>query len=122
MKMKPEHYEALKILYKRVPPLLEHGITKLTDVYMRGDADKSIASNDINMRLRWDLFHCIEQDTKRRMMDDMYEYLNDNHIDTALKHIMVELLDEAAFNASGDGADTPMESIDVEITSIKVNI
>jgi len=96
MKMKFEHYEALKILFKAVAPIHNYGITKLTDVYMRGHADGSIKADDINKRLRWDLFHCISDTTRIWMLDDFYEYLNDVHIDTALKHIVEDLMDEAA--------------------------
>ena len=50
---------------------------------------------DFNKRLRWDCFHA----TGLRIGDgvgvdgdiNLYSYLNDNHIDTALNKIMIEL-------------------------------
>lgn len=121
MKMSQEHYVALKDHISAVKPLQEHGLTKLTDVYMRGADDGSIKCKDINMRLRWDLFRCIPNKIRIPMLNEFYTYMNDDHVDTALKHIMSDLYDEVAFYASGNGADTPMEDIEVEIVSIKVN-
>lgn len=39
-------------------------------------------------RYRWDMWYCIPQAERVQMMRDFYEYLNDDHIDTALRKIM----------------------------------
>ena len=40
-------------------------------------------------RFRWDLFWATRQESK--IIQDLYQYLNDTHIDTALKSIVREL-------------------------------
>ena len=44
-------------------------------------------SKDIERRLRWDMLNASGYDVLRRL----YAYLNDSHIDTALRAIMAEL-------------------------------
>lgn len=44
---------------------------------------------DFEMALRWELYHQFVKD--REFTDSLYKYLNDSHIDTALKQIMKEL-------------------------------
>lgn len=40
---------------------------------------------DTDRRFRWDLLWAINQDQRGPMMSDFYSYMNDNHIDTALR-------------------------------------
>ena len=70
MKMTQKDYNKLKI-----------EITKYV-------SDKNIIMNnrDNTERLRWDLIHFMVDD-KRYAIIPLYDYLNDNHIDTALKSI-----------------------------------
>jgi hypothetical protein len=79
MKMTKEHYNFLLNAAKEVGKdvvkqhrqfILEEGKAK-----------------DIEMRLRWDLFYKIRD----KSVPYVYNYLNDSHIDTALKSIMKEL-------------------------------
>jgi hypothetical protein len=83
MKMKREHYDLIK---NRINQVLEkHNTTldKLKDAYRLGGMSMK--------RFRWDLFLA----TKIRIGDgigmkgdiDLYQYLDDSHIDTALRKI-----------------------------------
>jgi len=75
MKMTQKDYNKLKI-----------EITKYV-------SDKNIIMNnrDNTERLRWDLIHFMVDD-KRYSIIPLYDYLNDNHIDTALKSIVNTLI------------------------------
>lgn len=39
-------------------------------------------------RIRWDYFHAAGQPALRFLCDVLYKYMNDTHIDTALKSIV----------------------------------
>ncbi len=77
MKITTEHYNTLKL-----------GIANL-------DREKVLAhkalelGKDKAMRFRWDLFHAAK--LSHFASDNLYSYLGDNHIDTALKSIVKEL-------------------------------
>jgi hypothetical protein len=43
---------------------------------------------DLEMRLRWDILNSTKG--ARWICDNLYPYLNDTHIDSALKHVMSE--------------------------------
>ena len=86
MKIKPEHFEYLK---QRIKPL---------DSEERRNMYKSSifpASTDVEKRYRWDLLWI----SKIKIGDgvgmkgdiDLYAYMNDSHIDTALKKIVPPL-------------------------------
>ena len=79
MKMKKEDYQYLK-------SRLEHLIEKIQShrewIIAEGKA------KDVEMRLRWDLLHAAKIDDF--IIDTLYPYLNDTHIDTALRKIMVD--------------------------------
>lgn len=50
---------------------------------------KTYKDNNLTpMRFRWDLLHMSNFRT-----NDLYSYLNDNHIDTALRHIIKHIYD-----------------------------
>jgi hypothetical protein len=69
MKMTPEHYNTMKT---KIDKFIESAGIALILEYKANHSD---------MRFRWDLFHhafCFDSAT--------YQYLNDDHIDTALKH------------------------------------
>ena len=80
MKITQEHYDYIK---NAIAPFV-------SDI----DAMKEIISNDSRVkdaekRLRWDFTYKAKLSTW--MCDNLYSYMNDNHIDTALKSIMKEL-------------------------------
>lgn len=80
MKMTAEHYKFIKsrINYEK-QDVLKYKQSLKSDPRVK----------DIDKRLRWDLFYFampVAWDPK-----ELYGYLNDNHIDTALKKIMKEL-------------------------------
>lgn len=81
MKIKTEHYNHLKTEIQKIPvyQILEHGkAVKASNTY-----------KDYNMRMRWDILHMLSMSSW--LCDNLYTYMNDNHIDTALKAIMKEL-------------------------------
>lgn len=80
MKMTAEHYKFIKsrINYEK-KDVLKYKQSLKSDPRVK----------DIDKRLRWDLFYFampVAWDSK-----ELYGYLNDNHIDTALRKIMKEL-------------------------------
>ena len=81
MKMTPEHFQILQKLIKKT-------INKYPGVkefYETGQFINSIKTNDLQKRFCFDLFHAAIQNTQ--LMQDLYAYLNDEHIYTALKKI-----------------------------------
>lgn len=49
---------------------------------------------DHQKRMRWDLLWAVERDKREPLIRGLYSYCNDDHIDTALKAIIKELLPE----------------------------
>lgn len=80
MKIKPEHYAHIKTciseLKEKIKPHREYLI-------------KEGKAKDIEKRLRWDMFWATKQ--THWVCDNLYSYMNDDHLDTALRHIMAEL-------------------------------
>lgn len=79
MKMKAIHYDLLEQFIKninkdRILAYIEH---LKTDPRVK----------DINKRLRWDIYYLMVK-SNRTLQDELYTYLNDSHIDTALKQAM----------------------------------
>jgi hypothetical protein len=79
MKIKPEHYTTLK---NAIAPLKGHFEKRRENIIAEGKA------KDVEMRLRWDAFHASKYGG---ILSELYSYVNDEHIDTALKKIMLEL-------------------------------
>jgi len=77
MKIKPEHYSYIK-----------HAIDALPKDKVAQHKAKELGK-DKAKRFRWDLFHAAR--LSRFASDELYGYLNDDHIDTALKGIVKEL-------------------------------
>jgi hypothetical protein len=77
MKIKKEHYQFLKDKMK-----------KIVDQY---PSAKSVYKKQglSDMRYRWDVLHATNNN--QFVCDTLYQYLNDNHIDTALKNIIADL-------------------------------
>lgn len=89
MKMKPEH---LAILRAAVAP---HDTIGHRAAYRAGNFPNADACKDKNMRYRWD---CVYRSKLRivaraAMPDDLvvYDYLNDDNIDTALRSFIAPL-------------------------------
>ena len=79
MKIKPEHYTTLK---NAIAPLKEHFAKHRENIIAEGKA------KDVETRLRWDAFHAAKYGG---ILSELYSYMTDDHIDTALKKIMLEL-------------------------------
>lgn len=77
MKMQTAHFEALRLLFE-----LHIGAS-----FARARADLYQERNLTPMRLRWDLLWMINGVERQAWFDDnkIYSYLNDDHIDTALR-------------------------------------
>ena len=77
MKMSIEHYNYIKNQINNLEreKVIAHKNLKL--------------GKDIDKRFRWDLFQAAK--LSHFACDHLYSYLNDNHIDTALKQVVKEL-------------------------------
>lgn len=82
MKIKLEHYNVLKSIIGSFD-------RELVLAY------KALAlklGEDPERRFRWDLFTFARRSgTEKLMIEDIYKYANDTHLDTALKRIVREL-------------------------------
>jgi hypothetical protein len=82
MKMTKKHYETLRVM---VAGLLEqHPDTPIH--YSNGNFARANAVKDLNKRYRWDLFYYAT--SKDQPFRDELGYLQDSHIDTALRNIV----------------------------------
>lgn len=77
MKIKTEHYQEMKKAIEALPrdKVLEHKALEL--------------GNDKQKRFLWDVFWAAK--LYKLTSDCLYDYLNDDHIETALKKIAKEL-------------------------------
>lgn len=83
MKITPEHFAALKAL---VGPA---DTPERRALYLAGKYHNADRTKDLDMRYRWDLYHAtVKYDAWTKAV---YEYANDNHIDTALRAIVPPL-------------------------------
>ena len=75
MKMKPEDYEGLKVA------VLSSHVYPLREKYEKAGLSAK--------RWQWDCLHTAwnDQVDKYKFFDTVYQYLNDSHIDTALRNI-----------------------------------
>ena len=78
MKMTKEHYEHMKA-----------AISTLDKESILATAKTVTNYKDLNERMRW--YMANQAGLLRFTCDVLYKYLNDDHIDTALKSIMKEL-------------------------------
>jgi hypothetical protein len=88
MKIKPEHLEALK------QALTPHDTSERRELYKAGKFYRAAFCKDINKRYRWDLLYA----SNLKIGDGigmsglpLYAYLTDEHIDTALRHLVPSL-------------------------------
>lgn len=78
MKIKPEHFEKLK---KAIAETLATKPNAAADYKAAGLSE---------MRFRWDVLHAATIDGEKSLRficDTLYKYMNDEHIDTALREI-----------------------------------
>lgn len=85
MKIKPDHYSEIKTqMQDRLDILKGYALT------YKNQLKDDTRVKDIEKRFRWDLFQ--GSVSLSFIVDELYKYLNDTHIDSALKKIMSELV------------------------------
>lgn len=82
MKIKPEHYTHMKQAIQKAVSKEDYQEHK-SFVIQEGKA------KDIDKRMRWDV--CAAAKLTPFLCDTLYKYMDDSHIDTALKSIQKEL-------------------------------
>lgn len=82
MRMKAEHFEHLS---NEITQTIESNPT-LINRYKARDIARGDRVSDINKRFRWDLLF-MTSNLARWVRETLYPYLNDDHIDTALRSI-----------------------------------
>jgi hypothetical protein len=80
MKIIPEHYEQLRVMVTEKLETIE-SLEPFFDRYQKN-------GGDWKMRFRWDLLYTIPYEIRQVWFDEVYQYANDEHIDTALRKIM----------------------------------
>jgi hypothetical protein len=83
MKIKPEHFAILETAIK------QHDTPERRARYLKGDFPRSDRTKDLNKRYRWDLLWEFVETTFITMQ--IYQYANDDHIDTALRNIVGDI-------------------------------
>lgn len=81
MKMTAEHVEKIGLAIKALSP------ETVAAIKARAAADPRV--KDLAKRVRWDLFHATN--LTGWTCETLYHYLNDTHIDTALRAIVTHL-------------------------------
>lgn len=79
MKMTPEHYQALR---SRIVPI---DTPENRKPYQTQSLKSPGVIRDFHKAYRWNLFN---RSRSFEMLDELYKYLNDDHIDTALRAIV----------------------------------
>jgi len=80
MKMKQEHYNHILEQMKTVQPQIQE---------QREFIIAESKAKNVEKRLRWDIFYVCK--LSNYACDVLYEYLDDTHVDTALKRIMATI-------------------------------
>lgn len=78
MKIKPEHFEYIKAAIANLDP---EKVAAHKEA-LKGDS----RVRDLDKRFRWDCLHATVP--SRWVCDNLYPYMNDDHIDTALRKIV----------------------------------
>jgi len=86
MKMKSEHYKFIKEQLSVIPV---DDLNKHFKSLEEAQKNKSQRIKDIDMRFRWDCLH--SRKLSLFISSHLYPYLDDGHIDTALRQIAKEL-------------------------------
>lgn len=93
MKMKSEHFEHIKAEIEDV--LLRHNIeNKLVEEYRQGLYPRADKTKDVQRRFCFDLLY--GAGLSSFVCANLYQYLNDDHIYTALKLICPKIKESAA--------------------------
>jgi hypothetical protein len=86
MKMKPEDLAELKA---KVQP---HDTPDMRAIYRSGKFPRAELVKDLNKRFRWDLFWMVPDRAWASLWTArVYDYCNDDHIDTALRSFIPSL-------------------------------
>lgn len=86
MKIKSEHLEVIQKAFRdNASRIVQHFH------YLKSD-ECTRKPKDIQMRLRWDILHFVLG--ANWICDTLYPYLNDEHIDTALRAVMDKIKSE----------------------------
>lgn len=89
MKIKKEHLDRIKQLCDTVIEKAG-GIEKVKTMYETGSFPRSDRVKDLNMRFRFDVFYAAMQ-LDSGFTNELYEYLTDDHIHTAMKRTVPNL-------------------------------
>lgn len=85
MKMKQEHFNQLVKMLEEVAG--EYGWKRSSGgIQAFGDAYHSYYQVSLE-RTRWNILHLVPNEPRIKWCNEVYEYLNDSHIDTALRKI-----------------------------------
>lgn len=87
MKVTKKDYEDLKQAIEEVLVIA----TFNSALAYKESLSKDARVKDYNIRFRWDLFWAIPRVKSQPIVESIYTYANDDHIDTALKHIVKDL-------------------------------
>lgn len=93
MKMKKEHQEELRLLIEEV--LARAGEENVKNYILDLHLDKNI--KDIKVRFVWDVFRGISPAKRCAFIVKAYEYLHDNHVNTALMAIIGDKFDDVLY-------------------------
>lgn len=83
MKMTDEHY-------RQLTKLLDDANTPSHVENLRAEAEADSRTQDVGKRTRWDLLWSVPGKDRKRWFDEVYNYCDDTHIDTALRRYMKE--------------------------------
>ena len=93
MKMTNEHFEQLSALIVERAESVAKRNDKTVKQFLAEYRDQvAPVANDADMRVRWDLVWSIPFKTRSELFDQLYKYLNNDHIDTALRKIYNSLI------------------------------
>jgi len=80
MKMKTEHFNQLA-------EMIEEN-NKKYDLIIEDWIEHMKINNWSEKRMRWDMLWSVARDKRQAWFDCVYQYINDDHIDTALRKIV----------------------------------
>ena len=82
MLITPQHFAELKKF------IVAHDTEYRRQQYKSGEFPRSNLVKDLNKRYRWDLYWATVPSS---LVNELYKYVNDEHIDTALRNIIPPL-------------------------------
>lgn len=77
MKITQKHYAQLKLMLDQVMKKHDMPVSKLIELYVKHGLSEK--------RGRWDLIWAVNYEPRQAWFDEVYQYANDEHIDTALR-------------------------------------